>query len=545
MQSGRPQSSQIKLRDYQDACLTAVGSALASGQSPLVVMATGTGKTVMFAELARRTMATAGNRVMVVAHRDELLDQAADKLRAVGLTVGFERSGDRAADAPCVVTSIQSLARRRAQYADDTFALVIVDEAHHITLGGSYEHALSFSCPVLGVTATPERMDGRGLVPDIFDREVFRYDLPDATRDGHLVPLVSRRIVVKGMSLDDVPIRGGDYGDGELGRKYLEAHMQAVVAHSLARYAGGRQALVFVPDVASIGPTVEACERMMMTADGVDGRTPKEQRHDVIARYRSGQLDVLVGCGVFTEGFDAPETSCIVMARPTRSATLYLQCIGRGTRLAEGKRDCLVLEMVAHRPGKMSAITTADVAPSKMEDRVVADTPITPDATRYAVTFAGDEDVAALERENRARAERMEAHRKSMSVWGRSPMPSSTPSDLAFLDAVGWSVRFGENRATDKQRAACIKMTGIDPKVVGALDTASCTDVFRLAKARDALGLCSLRDARFLYRWRLPLNVTPSAAQVGRKGTAQIKAGGWGSKAVRALVIEQMLAANT
>lgn len=344
-----------ELRDYQHEAVTACLDAASAGQRrALVVLPTGTGKTVAFAELIRRR----GGRALVVAHRDELLAQATERLVAAGIDserVGRVQASADEVGAEVVVASAQTLARspRRARLlaseADGgAFATVVVDEAHH-GVAPSYKALLddldaavgATGRLVTGWTATPNRV---GL-KQVFGEAVFRRDLVDMIGAGWLSDLKGRRVAAR-LDLGSVRRSHGDYSENALVDALTRADMPELVAESWTRFAEGRQSLVFVPGVKLAHKTAKALRARGVAAGAVDGAMALEDRSRVLDRYRSGKLAVLVNCAVLTEGVDLPETSCIVVARPTLSPLLYAQMVGRGTRLAPGKADCLVLDLV-------------------------------------------------------------------------------------------------------------------------------------------------------------------------------------------------------
>ena len=338
------------LRPYQHEALDAIEGACGAGQRrALVAMPTGTGKTVVFAELVRRR----GGRALIVAHRDELLDQAGWKLVHAGIPkadVGLVKAARDELSKPIVLASVQTLARKRrrerlvaSQAEHGSFATVVVDEAHHAP-APTYKALLadlSETAPfVLGVTATP----GRKGVHEMFGRPVYSRDLVDMIAEGWLCDLRGRRVRVD-VDLRSVRTKAGDYIEADLAEAFEKADAPSVVAEAWAEHAQGRQALVFTAGVRLAHETAEALCDKGANAEALDGTTSPEERRAMLARYRRGETNVLVNCAVLTEGVDLPTTSCVVIARPTLSPLLYAQMIGRGTRLAPGKADCLVLDL--------------------------------------------------------------------------------------------------------------------------------------------------------------------------------------------------------
>ena len=343
------------LRPYQLDALDVIDKAAVDGQRrALVVLPTGTGKTVVFAEVIRRR----GGRALVIAHRDELLDQARWKLVGAGIKkadIGLVKASRDEVTAPVVLASVQTLARKArrerlldAQAEAGPFSTVVIDEAHH-SPAPSYKALLAdlddFATQeaepfVLGVTATP----GRKGVRELFGEPIYSRDLVDMIAEGWLCDLRGRRVGID-LDLDRVRTKAGDYVEADLARALGDADAPEAVAAAWAEHAKGRPTLVFTAGVELAHATAKALCRKGAKAEALDGTTPPEERRAMLTRYRKGKTHVLVNCAVLTEGVDLPHTSCIVLARPTLSPLLYAQEIGRGTRLAPGKADCLILDL--------------------------------------------------------------------------------------------------------------------------------------------------------------------------------------------------------
>ncbi len=338
------------LRPHQVVAIDAVRMQFAGGKrSTLLVQATGTGKTVTFAEIARMANAD-GKRVLVLAHRGELVDQAVEKLRAVGIAPGVEMGAIRAGQEMVVVATVQSLkGKRLEQWPANAFGLIVVDEAHRSPARG-YEAIFRrfVNANVLGVTATPDRLDGTGL-ESVFESVAFRYDLHEAIRDGCLVPLSAQRINVGSVDLSRVGVHAGDFAISELGAAMNDAASILGVAVPLLELAGQRKTIVFSVDVHHAHALAEALNnRRSGCARAVDGGAPTTTRRAILEAFRGGEFQFLVNCALYTEGFDEPSVACVAVARPTKSRALYAQMVGRGTRLYPGKVDCLILDFVGN-----------------------------------------------------------------------------------------------------------------------------------------------------------------------------------------------------
>jgi superfamily II DNA or RNA helicase len=373
----------IVLRDYQRAAVDAIRGQWRSGvRSTLLVLPTGTGKTQCFTEVLCEELAVGGGRALVLAHREELLTQAKDTLVRRGLSVDLERAEEAAAThgglfgealvSDVVVASVQTLReKRRKRWARDAFTHVVIDEAHHAaarTYGDILEHF--GHAKVLGVTATPDRGDGKGL-GDAFESIAFSYDIRDAIRERHLSPIRVKAIDVASLDISQVKSVRGDLDAGALSKELREDETLHEIAGPLAREAGDRSTLVFCVDVAQS----EALAQVLTPYVGVGrvavvhGAMERETRKGILAAYATGEIQFLVNCMVLTEGFDAPRTACVAMARPTKSRALYAQCLGRGTRLYPGKEDCLVLDFRGNA-GRHKLTTPLDVLHSNVDDAV-------------------------------------------------------------------------------------------------------------------------------------------------------------------------------
>lgn len=344
----------MSLRPYQTEAVLAVLAARRSGVRRMVVsLPTGAGKTVIFAHLAR----LARRQVLVLAHREELLAQAREKIaRALGTSdvVAIERGAERApAEARVLVCSIRSLHEERLSRVlqGRDLGLVIYDECHHAAAEdnlrvlrqlGVFDDG--WSGTLLGFTATTVRADGRGL-DEVFQEIVYARSLPELVDDGYLVKLRGFRIATTA-DLRSLSGSGADFREDELAEAVDIEQRNALVARSIQELARDRRTVAFCVTVNHARNLARALEHVGIPAGVVHGAMPSDQRARVLKDFRDGRLAAITNVGVLTEGFDDPGVSCIVMARPTRSDGLYAQCVGRGTRLAPEKTDCLVLDFV-------------------------------------------------------------------------------------------------------------------------------------------------------------------------------------------------------
>ncbi|RYE92624.1 MAG: DEAD/DEAH box helicase, partial [Myxococcales bacterium] len=342
------------LRPYQRDAIAAVIAARREGVKRMVVcLPTGAGKTVIFSHLARM----ARKQVLVLAHREELLGQARDKLRSAlgaGARVAIEQGEQRAPrEAQIVVCSIRSLHEGRLAKVMQgrDVGLVIYDECHHAAADDNLRVLRQIGVfepdwpgTLLGFTATTGRGDGKGL-DGVFERIVYTRTLPEMIDDAYLVPLRGFRISTRA-DLTRLGRGGGDFDVDELAEAVDIQERNALVARSLQELARDRRTIAFCVTIAHARNLTRALNALGVPAAIVHGTMAPDARAQTLAAFREGRCQVLTNVGVLTEGFDDPGVSCIAMARPTRSEGLYAQCVGRGTRLAPGKKDCLILDFV-------------------------------------------------------------------------------------------------------------------------------------------------------------------------------------------------------
>ena len=363
----------------------------------VLALPTGAGKTVIFAELVRR----ARHPALVLAHRDELVEQArlkvAAALRHDRRTVAIEQ-GQRHApkDASVVVASIRSLHGERLGrlLAGRDIRLVIYDECHHAVADDNRRvleqmGALDPDWPgtLVGVTATTRRADGRGL-NEVFERIVYERTLRQMIDDGYLRPLRGLRVQT-GLDIGRVAVRDDDFDDGELEEAIDIETRNLLVARSIQELARDRRTIAFCVGVRHAEHLSAALNRVGVRAGMVCGQMPKPDRQRTLARFRDGKLQVITNVGVLTEGFDDPGVSAIAMVRPTRSESMYIQCVGRGMRPSPDAADCLVLDFVDLSQLQLVTTATLDAGPS----RATAEAQSEPDAPSNETPRIPIEDV--------------------------------------------------------------------------------------------------------------------------------------------------------
>lgn len=359
----------MKLRPYQETAVSAIRSDWATGVlNTLLVMATGAGKTNTFLHLAmHHADAVPTARILCIAHRQELISQPLDRIghidpewlmRACDLRprVGVVMAERDDCDRQFVIATIQTLAseKRLARLlSHGAFDMLIVDEAHHACAASYvkvYEklRAANPAMLHLGVTATPIRGDGAGLVR-VYEKVSATVTIADLVRQAYLVQ--PRWLGIStGLSIANVKSSGGDFVQSQLATIFDTPAGRDVIVRSYQQYATNRRAIAFTSSVAGAHDLAAEFNAVGVPSSAIDGTTPKDDRRRILESFRRGEIQVLANCQVLTEGFDAPGTSCILMCRPTRSDGAYLQMMGRGLRPAMGQaqpgEDCLILDFL-------------------------------------------------------------------------------------------------------------------------------------------------------------------------------------------------------
>ena len=470
------QGGRMKLRPYQVQAHDAVFKEWKERRSTLLEMATGTGKTIVFSGILK-TLADQGRRGLVLAHRDELIRQAANKLKAAtGIDCAVEKADERGDNSmfPVVVASVQTLMRQKRleRFGRDEFAAVIIDEAHH-ALSDSYRRILDWFGPakVLGVTATPDRGDKRNLGA-VFESIAFSYGLRSAVADGNLSRITAQTLPLK-IDMTGVGMRGGDYDEAQAGDA-LAPYLPRIAAEIKAR-AGGRKTLAFLPLRATSRMLTEHLLAVGLDARHVDGESA--DRADVLAWLATPGPKVCCNAMLLTEGFDEPSVDCIVPLRPTKSRALYTQIVGRGTRLSGGKADMLLLDFLwltaAHdlcRPAHLVA-GSAEVAEKAIE---MAEAAAAPGAAPEQMDLL---DMVELAREETVR-QRHEALARQLKAAERRKGRLVDPVMLGVIigdaDIEGYepTMQWEERPPSDAQLKA-LERFGVDPGKVTCKGQAS------------------------------------------------------------------------
>ena len=506
--------STMALRQYQLNAVKAVHKEWNSGnKNTLVVMPTGTGKTIVFSQIVKDQVAK-GEKVLILAHREELLKQAADKLKA---SSGMESALEKAANTSIgsgldvVVGSVQTLRQksRLEKFSKDYFGTIIIDEAHH-SAADSYKNILEYfnQAKVLGVTATPDRADMKSL-SDVFDSLAFEYKLPEAINDGYLCKIRTKTIPLK-VDISKVHTLAGDFNPNELGQA-LDLYLEAI-ADSIVKECKGRKTVIFTPLVRISQRLNELLKDRGVNTVEVNGSS--KDREEILKDFESGKYDAMTNAMLLTEGWDCPSVDCIICLRPTKSRSLYAQIVGRGTRLCKGKDNLLILDYL-WLSGKHSLCHPSDIF---CEDAEVA-ARTTKKLADYAATDCGGLDgpdgtdliqaiqEAQEEMENEKRQmmrrieEQEEAVRKRLAEQRQKRKGLVDPFQYMFsIESTAirdYKPTFGwETKAPSKKAKDAIEGYGVDASNIESAGLASLI-LKELMKRWDS-GMATPKQIRFL-----------------------------------------------
>lgn len=513
----------IVLRPYQQEAKDAVFEKWGEGtRKTLLVLPTGTGKTIVFVSVTEECVRH-GERVLILAHRGELLDQAADKIRkATGLGCSVEK-----AEQSCfgqwyrvTVGSVQTLMRERRlrQFPERYFGTIIVDEAHHC-ISDNYQKVLRHfpEAHVLGVTATPDRGDMRDL-GTYFENIAYEYTLPKAIREGYLSPIKALTLPLS-IDISAVGISSGDFKSGELGTA-LDPYLEQI-AREMETYCKGRKTVVFLPLVKTSQKFRDILNEHGFRAAEVNGES--QDRAEVLRDFDGGKYNVLCNSMLLTEGWDCPSVDCIVVLRPTKVRSLYCQMVGRGTRLNPGKDHLLLLDFLWMTERHelchpASLICSSEEVAQRM--------------TRNLEEQAGaavDIEEAEKSASDDVQREREEALAKQLAEQKRKRArlvdPLQFEMSIRAEDLSGYVPAFGWEMAppSDQQKNTLEKM-GILPDAIDNAGKASLL-LDRLAKRREE-GLSTPKQIRQLEQ-RGFQNVGTWSMEQARRLIDRIAANGW------------------
>ncbi len=484
----------MNLRPYQEEAKTAVFTEWDKGnQQTLLVLPTGTGKTIVFSGVTADCVRN-GDRVLILAHRGELLDQAADKLsQSTGLGCAVEK-----AESSCigswfrvVVGSVQTLMRdkRLQQFAPDYFNAIIVDEAHHCISDG-YQKVLSYfsEAKVLGVTATPDRGDMKNL-GSYFKSLAYEYTLPKAIKEGFLSPIKAVTIPLK-LDLTGVGTQAGDYKTSDLGTA-LDPYLYQI-ADEMIKYCSDRKTVVFLPLVKTSQKFKDILNEKGFKAAEVNGNS--SDRAEVLSAFDTGHYNVLCNSMLLTEGWDCPSVDCVVVLRPTKVRALYSQMVGRGTRLFPGKDHLLLLDFLWHterhelcHPAHLIC-ENEEIAQKMTENIEAAGCPIDIEAAEKQAT----EDVVSQREEALAKVLQEMKNRKKKLVDPLQFEMSIQAEDLAnYVPAFGWEAGPPSEKQVQK-----LEKLGIFPDEID--NAGKATKLLERLDKRRTEGLTTPKQIRFL-----------------------------------------------
>ena len=511
-----------ELRPYQQQAREHIHAEWENGHTrTLLVLPTGTGKTIVFASVAADQV-RAGDRVLILAHRGELLEQAADKLqRSTGLVSAVEKAESTCLDSwfRVVVGSVQTLQRtaRLERFPQDYFGTIIIDEAHHAITDG-YRRILDYfsGAKVLGVTATPDRGDMRNL-GEVFDSLAFEYKLTDAIKEGYLCKIMAQTIPLQ-LDITSVTMSGGDYAVGDLGTA-LDPYLEQIAAE-MARRCKSRKTVVFLPLIKTSQKFRDLLNAKGFRAAEVNGQSA--DRKEVLADFDAGKYNVLCNSMLLTEGWDCPSVDCVVVLRPTKVRSLYSQMVGRGTRLSPGKTDLLLLDFLwmtdKHELCRPADLVCEDRTVARQMTEHLAETGCPEDIEEAAAQAS--EDVVAQREEALAKQLEEQRRKKAKLVDPLQYEMSIQAEDLAgYVPAFGW-----EAGPPSEQQTAALEKLGILPDAVESAGKAALL-LDRLNKRRDE-GLTTPKQIRCLEKYGFQ-HVGTWSFEAARHMIDRIAAQGW------------------
>ena len=513
----------MELRPYQQEAKDAIFEQWDNGvKKTLLVLPTGCGKTVVFAKVTEDCVRQ-GNRVLILAHRGELLDQAADKLmKTTGLGCALEKAENTCLGSwfRVVVGSVQTLMRQKRldQFPEDFFDTIIIDEAHHC-ISDSYQKVLKHfpDAQILGVTATPDRGDMQNL-GQFFESLAYEYTLPKAIKEGYLTPIKALTIPLK-IDMSSVSVQTGDFKASDIGTA-LDPYLEGI-AEEMKKYCSDKKTVVFLPLVKTSQKFRDLLNEHGFQAAEVNGNS--QDRAEILADFETGKYNVLCNSMLLTEGWDCPSVDCIVVLRPTKVRSLYCQMVGRGTRLFPGKDHLLLLDFLWHTERHelchpASLICSNEEVAQKMTENLeeAAGCPIDiEDAEQKA-----SEDVLAQREEALAKQLAEMKRRKKKLVDPLQFEMSIQAEDLSgYVPAFGWEM----GPPSDKQKSTLEKLGILPDQIENAGKAAKLLD--RLDKRRNE-GLTTPKQIRFL-EGRGFQHVGTWQFDTARKLIDRIAANGW------------------
>lgn len=445
----------MELRPYQAEAKAAIYTEWEDKDKTLLVLPTGCGKTVVFADIARER--TSDGRVLILAHREELLSQASDKIKSLcGLNCAVEKAEQTCVGSNELITvaSVQTLMseKRLSKFTPDYFKTVIIDEAHH-AMAKSYQNVLTHfdTAKVLGVTATPDRGDMQEL-NGYFESLAYEYNLRDAVKQGYLSPIRVQTMPLN-IDLGGVKVSCGDFKAGDIGHA-LEPYLSDI-ADEMAKVCMNRHTVVFLPLVSISQNFRDILNRKGFRAAEVNGES--KNRDVILKEFEEGKYNVLCNSMLLTEGWDCPIVDCIVVLRPTKVRSLYCQMIGRGTRLYPGKEHLLILDFL-WMTGKHNLVHPADIICKKKDVAQQLTLDLEDGEEKDLFEAEGMAERNVLEQRKNALQKALaesERQRKQKKLIDPLDYELSVEADslIDYVPTFGWEME----PATDKQKATIEK----------------------------------------------------------------------------------------
>lgn len=512
----------MELRPYQQEAREAIFEQWDGGVlKTLLVLPTGCGKTIVFAKVTEDCVRR-GDRVLILAHRGELLEQAADKIRqSTGLGCAVEKAEETCMGSwfRVVVGSVQTMMRekRLGQFPEDYFQTIIIDEAHHC-ISDSYQKVLNHfsSAKILGVTATPDRGDMRNL-GSYFESLSYEYTLPKAIKEGYLSPIKALTIPLK-IDMTGVGVQAGDFKASDISTA-LDPYLQGI-AQEMEKYCKDKKTVVFLPLVKTSQKFRDLLNAHGFRAAEVNGDS--QDRSEVLEAFDRGEYNVLCNSMLLTEGWDCPSVDCVVVLRPTKVRSLYCQMVGRGTRLSPGKDHLLLLDFLWHTERHelchpASLICQDEEVAKKMTEHIEqAGCPV--DIEEAEKTAA--EDVVAQREEALAKQlEEMKRRKKKLVDPLQFEMSIQAEDLSGYVPAFGWEM----GPPSEKQKATLETLGILPDQIENAGKAAKILD--RLDKRKEE-GLTTPKQIRFL-EGRGFQHVGTWQFETARKLIDRIAANGW------------------
>ena len=513
----------MELRPYQSEAKAAVFTQWDKGaRKTLVVLPTGCGKTIVFAKVAEECVRQ-GNRVLILAHRGELLEQAADKIKkSTNLGCATEKAEQSCLGSWFRITvgSVQSMQRekRLSQFSDDNFNVIIIDEAHHCISDG-YQKVLQHfpDAKVLGVTATPDRGDMRNL-GEFFESLAYEYTLPKAIREGYLSPIKAMTIPLQ-LDLSGVSIQSGDFKAGDIATA-LDPYLHQI-ADEMMKYCRDRKTVVFLPLVKTSQKFKDILNEKGFKAAEVNGES--KDRAEVLEDFDKGEYNVLCNSMLLTEGWDCPSVDCVIVLRPTKVRSLYSQMVGRGTRLCEGKSHLLLLDFLWHTE-RHELCHPADLICEKKEvarkmTENLEETAGCPMDLEEAERKASEDVIAEREESLAKQLQEMRTRKKKLVDPLQFEMSIQAEDLSGYVPAFGWEMA----PPSDKQKQE-LEKRGILPDEIDNAGKANLI-LDRLHKRQEE-GLTTPKQIRCLEKYGFQ-HVGTWTFEAGKNMIDRIAASGW------------------